>query len=53
MTSKLVEGFSSTGWPEKANLESDEPMMPSKVPHYPWQKVGSDLFELIYLTVVD
>ena len=31
MTTKLVEGFSSTGWPEKAKLESDEPMMPSKM----------------------
>ena len=31
-------------------------MMPSKVPDYPWKKVGSDLFELNgfnYLIVVD
>ena len=35
---------------------SNEPMTPSTLPEYPWQKVGSDLFHLngaTYLLVVD
>ena len=40
----------------KKSTPPSEPMIPSKLPDYPWQKVASDLFELkgvTYLLVVD
>ena len=40
----------------KRSTSHSEPMIPSKLPNYPWQKIATDLFELkgvTYLLVVD
>ena len=40
----------------KARIQSPEPLCPSPLPHLPFQKVASDLFELngrMYLLLVD
>ena len=40
----------------RKNTPPKEPLIPSKLPDHPWQKIGSDLFELegvTYLLVVD
>ena len=40
----------------KRSVPRKEPMIPSELPKYPWQKVGTDLFELkgaTFLLVVD
>ena len=40
----------------KRSVPRKEPMIPSELPKYPWQKVGTDLFELkgaTFLIVVD
>ncbi len=41
---------------QKNTAPHREPLMPSKLPSYPWEKVGTDLFEMdktTYLIVVD
>lgn len=41
---------------EKERVHHPEPLLPSKTPDYPWQRVGMDLFELKghqYLLIVD
>ena len=55
--SKTMETF-VTHCPEcqKNTAPHREPLMPSKLPSYPWEKVGTDLFEIdktTYLIVVD
>lgn len=49
----LVKGCSECC---KAQVQRAEPLLPSKFPELPWQKVGTDLFEWeksMYLLVVD
>ena len=41
---------------EKERKYPPEPQLPSKLPDYPWQKVGMNLFELkgyTYLIIID
>ena len=53
---QIAEKVGKCGACEKERKYPPEPLLPSKLPDYPWQKVDMDVFELkghIYLIIID
>ena len=56
LSKQIVEKVGNCSVCEKERKYPPEPLLPSKLPNYQWQKVGMDLFELkghTYLIIID